>query len=151
MVFFFSNDQMFPCLTSGQDSSERQQWDRKTTRRDSDSLFNWQSLQPAIVISTYPHLRHAPTKSVRVISMSAHSVRFCGQKTNSVFVFYHQCELMQRIYCRCQTCSLSTCSSARLELLPAVCHKAFHRATQQKLTITGFEVDVRTNPKAWTK
>lgn len=108
MVFFFSNDQMFPCLTSGQDSSKRQQWDRKTTRRDSDSLFNWQSLQPAIVISTYSHLRHAPTKSVRVISMSAHSVRFCGQKTNSVFVFYHQCELMQRIYCRCQTCSLST-------------------------------------------
>lgn len=88
MVFFFSNDQMFPCLTSGQDSSERQQWDRKTTRRDSDSLFNWQSLQPAIVISTYSHLRHAPTKSVRVISMSAHSVRFCGQKTNSVFGSY---------------------------------------------------------------
>lgn len=88
MVFFFSNDQMFPCLTSGQDSSERQQWDRKTTRRDSDSLFNWQSLQPAIVISAYSHLRHAPTKSVRVISMSAHSVRFCGQKTNSVFGSY---------------------------------------------------------------
>lgn len=79
---------MFPCLTSGQDSSKRQQWDRKTTRRDSDSLFNWQSLQPAIVISTYSHLRHAPTKSVRVISMSAHSVRFCGQKTNSVFGSY---------------------------------------------------------------
>lgn len=149
--FFFRTIKCSPVWrldkTAARDNSETV----KTTRRDSDSLFNWQSLQPAIVISTYSHLRHAPTKSVRVISMSAHSVRFCGQKTNSVFVFYHQCELMQRIYCRCQTCSLSTCSSARLELLPAVCHKAFHRATQQKLTITGFEVDVRMNPKAWTK
>lgn len=47
--------------------------------------------------------------------------------------------------------SLSNLLSIHIHMLPAVCHKAFHRATQQKLTITGFEVDVRMNPKAWTK
>lgn len=86
--FFFRTIKCSPVWrldkTAARDNSETV----KTTRRDSDSLFNWQSLQPAIVISTYSHLRHAPTKSVRVISMSAHSVRFCGQKTNSVFGSY---------------------------------------------------------------
>lgn len=97
-------------------------------------------------------------RKVPVIVLSTPCGKFCGQNQTIRCVFSTNqtsvsspVSVDRRVCCHYKTCFLSTSSPSCLELIPSVCHTAFHRAQQQKLPIMGYEVNGNINTKGWTK
>lgn len=153
---YWANDSVLSCFTIGEDGSMWQQWHYKTNRQTWQWLIVLFTIFTAICcdinISTSCHFRHVPTEKCRwllcphtVSGSVAKTKQFCVVRTNHTGISSPVWTDTQD-WCLCKTCFLSTCSPARLEPLPTVCHKA-SQGTTTKLPIIGFEVDGSINTK----